>query len=172
MRLSHTSIIGAVALALAGANAFAASAVPQIPPDWVTINAGGVFTLKAPPGSVFVHEAVALNNARGGVRGPGFEVQYQYALETDNLQCAIDAKNYAVQEIEVDSRKAVIITGSDVPKSCTDSEYANFVGLYHSTAAPSYTRPRFYTLTIWGSVAKQEYASTVKTIYQTIHFLQ
>src|SRR5215471_5302015 len=172
MRLSHTFIVAACALALSSAAALAASALPQIPPDWVTINAGGIFTLKAPPGSVFVHEPVALNNSRGGVRGPGFEVQYQYALETDDLRCAVDAKNYAVQEIEVDSRKAVIITGSDVPKSCSDSEYANFVGLYHSTAAPSYTRPRFYTLTIWGSVAKQEYAATIKTIYQTIHFLQ
>jgi len=172
MRLPHLSIIAAGALTLTTHDAFSASALPQIPPDWVTINAGGIFTLKAPLGSVFVHEQYELNNARGGVRGPGFEMHYLYALDTDNLNCTKDSKTYAVEKLDVDGHAVSIMTARDLDKSCSDADYANFVGLFDATAAPSYTRPRFYSLTIWGSAAQPQYSSTLKTMYQTIHFLR
>jgi len=138
----------------------------------MTINAGGIFTLKAPPGSVFVQDQYTINNARGGVRGPGFEVHYVYALETDNLRCAREGKNYVDEKVDVDGHPVSIMTASELDKSCSDADYGNFVGLYDATAAPSYTRPRFYTLTIWGSVAREPYSSTLKAMYQTIHFLR
>ena len=172
MRLLSVSLLAVGALTLGSGDALSASAVPSIPPDWITINAGGIFTLKAPPGSVFVQDQYTINNARGGVRGPGFEMHYVYALETNDLRCAKEGKNYVDQKIDVDGHPVSIMTASELDKSCSDADYANFVGLYDATAAPSYTRPRFYTLTIWGSVAREPYSSTLKVIYQTIHFLR
>ena len=170
MQLS-VSMLALSAMTLAGGNALAGAAIPAIPPDWITINAGGIFTLRAPPGSVFVLPLGLINNA-GGVRGPGFEIHYQYAFDTDDLSCAKESKNYAAQQIDLDSRPAIIVAGSGLSSSCNDGEYANFVGLYAATAFPTYARPAFRKLTMWGSVAQEQYSSTLKLMYQTIHFTQ
>ena len=145
------------------------AAAPAVPPDWITLDAGGVFTLRAPPGTIF-YRTRTIDNSAGGFKGPGFELEYEYGMNNDDLSSMAGSRNHSVQKTQIDGHSADVVAALDVSVSNRRSPY--FVGLYAPSAAPTYSAfaPFFRALTVWGYIDQEKDVATVKLMYQTIHF--
>jgi hypothetical protein len=139
-----------------GSNGSPASGVPS---GWMEIRVGTLFTLMAPPGTVW-HPAKGKDSAAGTVDAPGFSLSYDYGLYANPLDNSEGDRNYAAQDAVFDGHKARIVT-ADAPRLSAERPY--FIGVHFPELKKSAVGS--VSLTVQTSVAKKSDYEMVSKIF-------
>src|ERR1700760_4026604 len=79
----------------------------DVPADWVEVQAGPMFTVKAPPGTTF--ERIRTGDAFAGTfHAPGFDLPVEFGYHRDALKLPDGAKNAAETRLVVDEKPGAI----------------------------------------------------------------
>jgi hypothetical protein len=140
-------------------SALAADAPPA---DWVEVQAGPMFTVKAPPGTTF--ERIRTGDAfAGAFHGPGFDLAVEFGYHRDGMKLPADAKNAADTKFVFDEKPGAITKAATA-----DAAHPYFIGLY----VPDVEKDAFgpLSLVVTGTVAKSEDQATIERVFQTVKF--
>jgi hypothetical protein len=156
MRLGTTVLAGIFACLLSAASA------AEIPTDWIEVAAGPMFTVKAPPGTIF--ERIRTGDAFAGTfHGAGFDLAGEFGYHRDDVKTPDGVEMPAMQKVVIDTKPGTITTGT-----VNDPAHPAFVGLH----VPAVEKDDFgfLSLVIDGRAAKPETRATVERIYNSIVF--
>ena len=137
-----------------------AAQAADVPADWVDVQAGPMFTVKAPPGTTF--ERIRTGDAfAGAFHGAGFDLAVEFGYHRDDLKSlAVAGQNQAVT---IDSKPGTIVTGASA-----DPAHPVYVGLHVPAVENDVIGP--LSLVINGQTAKPEDRATIERIYESIVF--
>jgi len=94
---------------------------------WITLKADNVFTLRAPPGTVY-REMDGIDSYVAGFDNPQFHIMFDYGMYANGLGGLSPEKGYRIEEIEIDDHKGRLITGPGANMwSCNDLVTAAYV---------------------------------------------
>jgi len=156
MRLS-TSLL-AFAFAFGIGSAWAA----DVPADWVEVQAGPMFTVKAPLGTSF--ERIRTGDAfAGAFHGTGFDLAVEFGYHREDLKTPVTVTGPQMRKVVIDEKPGTITTGA-----VSDAAHPIYLGLHVPTVETDVIGPM--SLVVNGQIDKPETSATVERIYETIVF--
>ncbi len=132
------------------------------PDEWVTVEVGNIFSLKAPPGSRF-HEGAGSDSIVGTIDAPDFKLSFDYGVYSSPLTKEEFYNNYKSKEIEIDGIAARIVTASNAKQSI---EHPYLIGVHFPQIKESLLGS--IKLTIYCLLESEESYATVEKIFHTI----
>lgn len=132
------------------------------PDEWVTVEVGNIFSLKAPPGTQF-HEGVGSDSLVGTIDAPEFKLSFDYGVYSSPLTKEEYYKNYNSKETEIDGVAARIVTASNTKQSI---EHPYLVGAHFPQIKESLLGSIKLTIYCW--LESEESYATVEKIFHTI----
>ena len=134
----------------------------DVPPNWIEVAAGPMFTIKAPPGTTF--ERMRVGDAFSGTfHGTGFDLVVEFGYNRDQLKTPDGANNLSVQKVVIDEKP-----GSIAVASMPDPAHPYYIGLHVPAVETDLLGP--LSLVVNGQVMKPEDRDTVERIYETVKF--
>jgi hypothetical protein len=131
-----------------------------IPADWVDVQAGPMFTVKAPPGTTF--ERIRTGDAfAGAFHGAGFDLSVEFGYHRDDLKSLAAAGTN--QAVTIDTKPGTMVTGAS-----SDAGHPVYLGLHVPAVETDVIGPM--SLVINGRLATSEDRATVERIYESIAF--
>jgi hypothetical protein len=152
-------------LFVASAVAVSSAALAAQPDEsnWITLRAGNAFTLRAPPSTTFKPEQ-GIDSFVGAFENPKFEIEFDYGAYSDTLERFRNEPAVHSEQIVIDGRKALFVSGPDKDGGC-----ALFTAAYVSVAGQAGHWPNT-ALEIGGCAGSPETVETLRAIFQTIKF--
>jgi hypothetical protein len=133
--------------------------------SWITLNADTAFSLRAPPGTVY-REMDGIDSYVAGFDNPQFHVIFDYGPYSGALSGYTADKGYRFEDIEIDGRKAQLITGPGRDLSgCNDLVTAAYVFLGHREGMGNNIR-----LLISGCTKSTAALETLHAMFRSIRF--
>jgi hypothetical protein len=136
----------------------------DVPADWVEVPADALFSMKAPPGTVFKPGQGTDSNV-GAFEVPGFQLAFDYGVYSNSLNQDSGDQDYQARETEIDGKAARIVTAY-APHRASGRPY--FIGVHFPRVGE--TSLGSIKLTVSGSLVKKEDYSIVEMIFSTIRF--
>lgn len=188
MRLATVFLTLALTASCGGSDDDTALPEVNVPSDWIIVDAGTAFSLRAPQSTEFV-PAVGIDSFLGSIRGPGFLMDFDYGNYSNSLSGENGIYPSSAQWITIDGKAAVILSSDTVqtePGCLTEPLLApsvpyHFVGVHVPDVGPKRSilervlrlgdalrNP--IKLTIYGCVSRPEDVAIVKNIFRTITF--
>lgn len=131
--------------------------------DWIKVSAGSVFSLTAPGGTTF-HPSQGLDSFVGAFTNQKFRIDFDYGLYSDPLTNYSGQPDYKIQELQIDNRKARIISYSDP----TNTQYPYFIGVHFYDLGK--TMLGTTKLTVFSRLKDKKDYPTLEKIYRSIKF--
>ena len=141
-----------------------ASNALDVPADWVEVSAGTLFSVKAPPGTVF-KPGQGKDSVIGAFEGPGFLLSFDYGVYSDPLDRDSRDQGYQARDTRVNGKAAKIVTAYARLRSPVRPY---FIGIHFPDVEKSSLGS--IKLTVSGSLEKKEDYSIVEKILATIRF--
>jgi hypothetical protein len=142
-----------------------ASAVsaPAVPADWITVAAGHVLTLQAPPGTRFETRPGA-DSFLGVFLGAGFEIQLDYGVYSDPLAERSQFSSYKSEPTRVNGKPATLVHAT--PNKGSSTYRGTFVGLHVTELGRTVVGE--LSLTLIGLVSDEAQEALIRRIFATI----
>ena len=129
---------------------------------WIALNAGNAFQLRAPPGTVY-KSLEGIDSFVAGFDNPQFHIEFDYGAYSNSLAGFGSDPDYKVEDIEIDGRKARLITGPGKNAwGCNDLVTAAYVVVARTRGD---TR-----LEISGCTKSEASLATLHEIFRSIRF--
>jgi len=132
------------------------------PDDWVTVEVGNIFSLKAPPGTLF-NEGAGSDSIVGTIDAPDFKLSFDYGVYSSSLTNEDHYKNYKSKEMQIDGVAARIVTANNANQSIENSY---LIGVHFPQIKESLLGS--IKLTIYCLLESEESYATVEKIFHTI----
>jgi hypothetical protein len=133
---------------------------------WVKLSTGDAFTFEAPAGTVEYRDGMPIDSFAQSYRGPGFTLSFDYGAYSNDLRNQKALPAYHAEEIVIDGRKGVLITGPGRNLwGCHDTVTAAYVVVRHEGLFGAAIR-----FQIDGCAATPEGIATLHAIFRTIRF--
>jgi hypothetical protein len=143
----------------------AASALARkVPVNWITLDVGGKFELKAPPGSAYVPRR-GIDSSVGRIETPDFTLDFDYGAYSGPLRPSPEARQYQARQVEIDGKAATIVTAF-APGLSADRPY--FIGAHFPNLKRSVIGPIRLTMTAWVRAPKNFEA--IEAVFASIRF--
>ena len=155
-------ILVCVMCALSGAPSVAAS--NKVPADWIALDVGDKFVLKAPPGSAHV-PGQGIDSFVGKIGTPGFTLAFDYGAYSDPLKAQGAYQQYRVRQTQIGGKAARIVTAF-APGLSADWPY--LIGVHFPNLKRSVVGPVKLTMSGWVKAPKDY--DTAETMFGTIVF--
>jgi hypothetical protein len=142
-----------------------AGSQPQIPDDWVSVPAGNILTLRAPPGTTFRTQS-GIDSFTGKLEGPDFVLSLDFGAFAGPLTKLPGMSDYTLEEIRIDGKPARLVSGT-MSAGSTAPHY--LIGLYFAHLSDSASK-RPLNFSISGTLSGADQQAVVRQIFATIHF--
>ncbi len=157
-------ILGCLLIALLGAHPAVSAMTNKVPADWIVLDVGGKFELKAPPGSAHV-PGRGIDSMVGRIKTPAFMLAFDYGAYSDPLKAESAYQKYQAREVQIGGKAARIVTAL-APGRSADRPY--FIGVHFPNLKQSVIGPIRLTMTAWVKAPKDYDA--IEAVFASISF--